>query len=152
MIRTLLIQGDTVAAAIVSEQALTEAERRTWLLGPDAEAGAELPPGEMVELTGPAATTPIGAGWRYTAGQFDAPTAAPPRRTVTPREFLSRLTLPEKLAIRTAAQADAQVAVWIDELVASTEVDLDHPETVAGLEAMQVAGLLTPERVAEIRA
>jgi hypothetical protein len=73
------------------------------------------------------------------------------QRFLTPREFLARLTMPQKLAIRMAAQSDAALAVWMDELVASTEVDLDHPDTVAGLDAMRAAGLLTAAHVAAIR-
>lgn len=72
-------------------------------------------------------------------------------RYITPREFLARLTMAHKLAIRTAAQTNAALAVWIDELVASTEVDLDHPDTVAGLDAMARGGLLAAEDVARVR-
>lgn len=83
----------------------------------------------------------------------EIPELALPRvRSITPREFLARLTMAEKLTIRTAAQSNAALAVWIDELVASTVVDLDNADTINGLKAMQAAGLITAARMAEILA
>lgn len=73
MIRTLLVQGGIVAAHCVSAAKLTKAQRREWLLGPDAEPQAELPPGDLVEVSGAAAEAPIGAGWRYIEGRFQPP-------------------------------------------------------------------------------
>lgn len=145
MIRTLLVQGGIVAAARLSEAPLTEAERRAWLLGPDAEPDAELPPGELVEVTGAAAETPIGAGWRYTGGQVEPP--PPPPRIITSAEFVACFTAAETAALLAIPEL-AQAAL----LAASQgEVNLDSPRLAALLALAVQRGALTTARAAAVQ-
>lgn len=144
MIRTLLVQGGIVAAGTLSDTPLTEAERRAWLLGPDAEDDAELPPGEFAEVTGAAAATPIGAGWRYLGGQFQPPPAPP--RIIAGAEFVACFTPAETtalLAIPEAAQAALLAA-------AQGRVNLDSPRLQGLLVLAVERGALTPARAAAV--
>jgi hypothetical protein len=79
-----------------------------------------------------------------------APVAAP--RIVAPLAFRDRLTEGEKLALYTAAAASLELRIYLDDLNAAQEVDLDSPRTVGGLQALVATGILTPERAAEILA
>lgn len=76
--------------------------------------------------------------------------AAP--RIITPRAFRERLTLAEQAAIMQAAMADVDVLDWRLRAAEAQEIDLDHPETVAGLDFLISKGLLTAERRAAILA
>lgn len=78
------------------------------------------------------------------------PTAAP--RRVSTLDFMERLTLEERAAVRAASRVDASLDDWLDLLRAAQWVDLDDPRTQGGLAASVAAGLLTPERAQEIAA
>lgn len=75
--------------------------------------------------------------------------------TLTPLEFMARIPEAKQLAIETAAGAAtpqaAQLRLFLRRMTAAIEIDLDHPDTVNGLAAMQAAGLLTAQEVAAIR-
>lgn len=72
-----------------------------------------------------------------------APPAAPSLRKITPRAFMLRLPAPVQEAVAAATVQSPSLHRWVLELVASREVDLDMPETQAGVAAMVQAGLLT---------
>lgn len=83
-----------------------------------------------------------------------APVAA---RVVPTLAFRRRFTLEERAAITLAAsqaleRGDATLQVWLDDLSASREVDLDHPDTLAGMAALVAAELISELRAAEILA
>lgn len=82
-------------------------------------------------------------------GVYESP---PPSRTLTTLAFMERLPKEERIAIRQAAQTDANLADWLDLLRAAQEVDLDDPRTVEGVEAMVIAGLLTRAEADALRA
>ena len=73
-------------------------------------------------------------------------------RTVTPREFRKRLTRAEQRAITAAAASNADLRLWMDDLEAAVEVDLNSVEVAAGLDVLVGAGLLTAQRKSEILA
>ncbi|MFC7611721.1 hypothetical protein [Teichococcus aestuarii] len=99
-------------------------------------------------------------GWRCEAGTFlpPLPPEAPPPtpiRVITPRQFRLRFTLAERGAItlaasRALAAGDATLQVFLDDLAASQEVELDHPDLAAGVQALVTAGLIDAARAAEI--
>ena len=122
--------------------------------------------GEVIEYQ---ATTPqsehVGEGWRLEQ-IFDQPVVLPPdvpvdtrlfggRRWLTKLEFIT-LIAPEYQAILDAANQSVAVQAWV-KLIGwatpsndATAINLDDPRTVMGLQGLQMAGLFTPERVAEI--
>ncbi|MDZ5457004.1 hypothetical protein [Azohydromonas lata] len=73
-------------------------------------------------------------------------------RSCDPYDFISRFTLYEEAAIRTAARTDAFIEVLLGRLRAPTlrRVVFDDPVLLAGLQYLQDHDLLTAERVAEI--
>jgi hypothetical protein len=140
MIRTLLVQDGVVAAARLSEAPLSEAERRAWLLGSEADEAAELPPGEILELAGAAAEAPIGAGWRREGEGFAPPPG--PARVIPASVFVSCFT-PAETAALLAIPELAQAALLA---AAQGAVNLDSPR-LAALMALAVAeGALTEAR------
>lgn len=93
-------------------------------------------------------------GWVLLDGT-PAPPAAQQRRVLTPLEFRRRFTAAEQLAITLAASRglerdDATLQVWLDNLSAARDVDLENPELAAGLALLVGLGLLASERVPEL--
>jgi hypothetical protein len=90
----------------------------------------------------------------------DAPPPVPPPappRTCTPREFRLRFTTEERGALTVAASkalgaGDPSLQVFLDDLGASTVVEIDHPDLHAGMNAIVAAGLVTRERADAILA
>lgn len=65
---------------------------------------------------------------------------------------MNRFTDEELVGIYTVAKTAVQVEVWLEKFKIATDVDLDDPRTVAGVEALEQAGLLAAGRAAEILA
>jgi hypothetical protein len=94
-------------------------------------------------------------GWSYADGVGTAPQEKPRAlvRDITPIAYLKRFTQPERIAIRAAATVNLSVNDYVQLLNAVTEVvHLDDPDTVAGLNALEAAGLIGVGRSAAIRA
>ncbi len=75
-----------------------------------------------------------------------------PLRVVTPREFRLRFTAQEQAAIMAAAMQDVDVLAWRLAAAEAQEVDLDHPDTVAGVQFLVARGLITASRAGELLA
>lgn len=100
-----------------------------------------------------------GPGWAYNAvtGEFTAPPdmgTDPGQRTISVLAFRSRFTAAEKIAIYTAAKTDVEIQIWLDDLAAAqnSEVSLEDPRTIEGVQSLEAAGLLAEGRAAEILA
>lgn len=78
--------------------------------------------------------------------------APPARRVIPPLEFLQRFTAAERAAIRAAAAASPELADWIDQARFAREIELDAATTLAGLDALVAAGLLSAARRAAVLA
>jgi hypothetical protein len=78
------------------------------------------------------------------------PPAPPPSTTIAPLDFMARLTPAEQTAIATASQSNAQILLFLLKLSGATQVDVTDPLTIAGVNAMVGAGLLTTPRGAQI--
>lgn len=87
----------------------------------------------------------VGQQW-----QDDTPKAPEPVRRISKLKFRNRFTGAEKLALYTAAEASVQLRVYLDDLAAAEFVDLDYPATVAGVQALEQAGIIGAGRAAEI--
>lgn len=81
-----------------------------------------------------------------------------PKRRLTKLEYMNRFTDLELAAIYTAAKSIVAVEVWLAKFNATTPdpdgtaVDLSDPRTIAGVQALEAAGLLEAGRAAEILA
>jgi len=69
---------------------------------------------------------------------------------LTRLQFRNRFTQAEKVAIYTAAEQVIAIKVWLDDLMVVEFVDLTAPETIAGVQGLEQAGLLAAGRAHEI--
>lgn len=67
-------------------------------------------------------------------------------------QFRSRFTDAEKVAIYTAAKTEVLVQIWLDDLMAASDVRTDDPRTIGGVQALEAAGLIAAGRASEILA
>lgn len=75
---------------------------------------------------------------------------APTSLKWTAFQFLLRFTETEREGFRVAAQTDPKVADFIQLCGAASEVEANHPMTVAGMEYLVDQGLLTQARSYEV--
>jgi hypothetical protein len=97
---------------------------------------------ERVEAGGGTGITAYATRWD---GSAFVPAPAV-RRVIAPLEFLQRFTPGERAAIRATAATSAALADRIDQARLAREIDLDAAATIAELDALVAAGLLTAER------
>lgn len=71
-----------------------------------------------------------------------------PIRKISVGSFRRRLTIQEKIAITSSTEPLCKVL--LDDLAASTFIDLDNPELEGGLSALVGLGLLSAERIPEL--
>lgn len=76
--------------------------------------------------------------------------SAPP--VLTKYEFLKRFTSEERKAINAAAKINADIEDFKMLLDAAQEVDCGNEDTVAGVNALETAGILSAGRAGEILA
>ena len=93
-----------------------------------------------------------GPGWLYDGATFAPPDPAPVSRTITKVAYLKRFTQTERIGIREAAKVNAVVEDYLELLNLEQDVDLADPETIAGVQQLEAAGLLATGRAAEILA
>lgn len=96
-----------------------------------------------------------GIGWGYSGGVFTAPavptTSAAPRH-ISPLAYMNRFTDSELATIYTAAKTVVAVEVWLAKFNRAQYIDLDDASTIAGLNAMESAGLIGSGRASAILA
>ena len=73
-----------------------------------------------------------------------------PATPLTKLAFMNRFTMAELAAIYTAAKTEVMVEVFLDKLKIAEEVNLADAQTIGGLQALAVSGLLTEARVQEV--
>ncbi|RRV35554.1 hypothetical protein EGI94_00130 [Stutzerimonas stutzeri] len=69
---------------------------------------------------------------------------------ITPYALLRRFDQAERLTVRTAAQSDPAIDDWLSLVQAAQHIDLQHIETVAGINYLAEQALITPERAEQI--
>lgn len=78
-------------------------------------------------------------------------TPAPiPQAPISKLEFRNRFTMNEKAAIYTAAKTSVAIQVWLEDLAAASEVNTSHVQTIAGVQALEQAGLIGAGRAVQI--
>lgn len=73
-------------------------------------------------------------------------------RTLTKLEYMSRFTDAELAGIYSTAKTNVSVEIWLEKFKLASEVNLDDPAVIAGLQAMESGGLLAIGRCAVILA
>jgi hypothetical protein len=95
----------------------------------------------------------IGATYLDGAFTFPVGIAIPtPSIRLTKLEYMNRFTDSELATIYTAAKTVVSVEIWLEKFKLASEINLDDPYTIGGLQAMEAAGLIGVGRAAEILA
>lgn len=98
-------------------------------------------------------TQVIGPGCLYSTGVFtQAVREIPTKRILTKLEYMSRFTDEELVGIYTAAKTVVLIEIWLEKLKVTTEINLDDPRTIAGLQTMETSQLIAVGRAADILA
>lgn len=74
----------------------------------------------------------------------------PPRNALTRVEFLSRFTDAEQAAILAAYDTNAALRAWVERWRAAETIVVTDPHTIAGVQALEAAGLIAEGRAAAI--
>jgi hypothetical protein len=91
------------------------------------------------------------SGHYQLVGPEPAPPPPPPLPPIiTKLAFRFRLTDAEYVGILAAAKTDVEVMAWVETFNMVSQINLDDPRTVSGLEMMVTKSLLTEERKTEI--
>lgn len=93
----------------------------------------------------------VSDNWTFDGASFAPPVAASPR-IISAFAYRERFTAEEKVAIYTAAAANVQLRIWLDDVSASLEVHLDSARMQVGMATLVSVGLLSQERAEEILA
>jgi hypothetical protein len=93
-----------------------------------------------------------GIGDTFDGQNFTLPPKPAIKPKLTHRQFLKRLTSKEFKAIRQAAKNNPDVDMFLYLFERAQEIDLADPDTVAGLQMLETAGILNAGRAAEILA
>ena len=105
----------------------------------------------VVDLTTVTPTPEV--GWAFAPAGFTQPPGAAQGKTrITRLALRQRFTMVEKATLYTVAATPQGVAlrVFLDDLASSTYVDLSRADTIAGINYLAAAGLITTARAAEI--
>jgi len=73
-----------------------------------------------------------------------------PVRSLSKLDYLRRFTTQERITIRTVAKTNPVLEDFMVLMDLATEINLDDPDTVAGLHMLEAAGLLDQGRAAEV--
>ena len=108
----------------------------------------------MIELP---ADSPVVQNWLYTDGEFSEPPPEDPLevdRRITKLAFLSRFTDEEAVTIDLASigvtVAAATIRRYVSKINAADFIDLARPDLIEGVQALEVAGIITEGRAVEI--
>jgi hypothetical protein len=88
----------------------------------------------------------------YSDPVIPAPPPPPRQSILTKLEYLRRFTQDERVAIRNAAKVNAVLEDYMALLDLAQEINLDDPDTIAGVQMLEAAGLLNAGRAQEILA
>ena len=111
--------------------------------GTETDRSTDVPPPEL-----PAGHVPNWNGHNW--GMRDTSGDSLGRAPITRLQFLNRFTDSELAAIYTAAKASVQVEIMLDKFKSAEFIALDDPQTVAGIDALETAGMIAAGRAAEI--
>lgn len=84
------------------------------------------------------------------AWSVDVPVTAP--RRLTHKQFMDRFSDGELTGILAAVEANAALKTWWTKFQQARDVNLDDPATQAGVQALEIAGLLSAGRAEEVLA
>jgi len=87
-------------------------------------------------------------GIEFIDGDYPVPPVAPV--PLTHKQFMDRFTDSELAAIITAAKSSIELELWFKRFEMAQDILLNDPQTIAGVNALETAGLIAEGRAAEI--
>lgn len=141
-----------LAASAWKLQRASEREKAGWLQL--ADVATVLAEREAVRRSSDAAEaavlalTDVAAVLAFAWAPDDVAVAAP--RLLTHEQFIRRFTSAEWEAMTAAARANAAMDAWMRRFTLASFVNLDDPATAAGVQALELAGILAAGRADEI--
>jgi len=141
-----------LAASAWKLERASERERAGWVQL--ADVAAVLAEREAVRRSSDAAEAAVLALQDVAAVQAFAwapdavPVPAP--RLLTHERFIQRFTPSEWEAMTAAARSNAAMDAWMRRFSLATFVSIEDPATVAGVHALELAGILAPGRANEV--
>lgn len=152
-----IIEADEAFAALIAPdwQAVEPLpEDHAVAIGWGWEPGAPAPEPDPPEEGEPTEPPPRVPGTFIAPEPVPQPEPAPELRHITQLAFLSRFTDPEAIAIDLASIGATPQAAgmrrYLSKVNAATFIDLDRPDTRAGVQALEAVGILTEGRALEI--
>ena len=91
-----------------------------------------------------------GPGWLYDGSVFSKPPDPDLGTIITRFAFRQRFTFAERVAIRSAADSDTEVMVWLEDLQTASFIDLTRTEAQQGAQMLESKGLITSGRASEV--
>ncbi|WP_157201655.1 hypothetical protein [Massilia sp. Root418] len=162
----LLRQSKAARQARIKAEAARLIEALDWKLGRArereaagwgtlAEVDAVLAEREAIRRSSDAAETALEALTDVASVQsftwaVDVP-VAPPRR-LTRKQFTERFSSAELQAVLTAIDENGAMRAWWEKFCLADDINLDDPATLAGVQALEIAGLIGNGRAVEVLA
>jgi hypothetical protein len=162
----LLAQSKTARQARIKAEAACLIEALDWKLGRArereaagwgtlAEVDAVLAEREAIRRSSDAAEVALEALTDAASVQsftwaVDVP-VTPPRR-LTRKQFTERFSSTELQAVLAAVDANGGLRAWWEKFCLADDINLDDPATLAGVQALEIAGLIGTGRAAEVQA
>jgi hypothetical protein len=86
-------------------------------------------------------------GIEFIDGDYPTPVIVTP---LTHKQFMDRFTDSELAAIMTAAKSSIELELWFKRFEMAQDILLTDPQTIAGVNALEAAGLIAEGRATEI--
>jgi hypothetical protein len=80
----------------------------------------------------------------------DVESVVPQPTIITKLMFMNRFTTDELTAIYTAAKTTILVEIWLEKFKLASEIDLNNPDTINGIQSLEAASLILAGRASEI--
>jgi hypothetical protein len=99
---------------------------------------------------------PVGIGWTFNGTEFINPTPTASLQQVkkeialTKFQFISRLTMGERLAIYTAENSNPTIKMWLEMFRICQEIEPDNPDTIQGVQMLEALGFIGAGRAEQI--
>jgi hypothetical protein len=94
-----------------------------------------------------------GIGWGYDGERFISPPVqnmVKPSGPLTKFQFISRLTMDERVAIYSAEDTSPVIKMWLEMFRICEEIELDNPDTRDGVRMLEALGFIAAGRAEAI--
>lgn len=109
----------------------------------------EIPPGNLIIVETREGDIPDLTRWVWSSSTLDwSPRDS--SRVIGPLDLMRRFTDAELSGLYTAAKTNVMVEVWLERFKVAADINLDDPLAVAGMQALEAAGIIGVGRAAEI--